>query len=629
MPAASIPADEPLRLAALRSYGVLDTEAEADFDGLVKLAAEFTGCPIAAISLLDADRLWFKARHGLDADEVPRELAFCAHALLRPGEHLSVPDAARDDRFLDNALVTGGGGLRSYLGVPLVNAEGHALGTLCVIDRVPRQHDARMVETVRHLARAATSNLELRRALTRVSAASLTDQLTGLPNRRAVMGTLEATMVRDQGAAVIAMDLDHFKEANDAHGHAAGDALLCAAAERIRAALRPGDVVGRIGGDEFIAVLPGVTSWEVASDIAARVAARICEPVSHDGRTLKLGTTLGIAVAPVDAQDPQVLARLADEALIQAKRTRRGSIGRAAAADAGRVAREAALVLAIQGAAAGDLPGLSAHLQPIVDLRTAEVVGVEALARWTHPQIGPVSPGEMFDAALRAGRADAVSCLVRGIALRIFAGLRRDGVAPPRPQREPLGRRDAARGRGGGAGGAGGGGRARHGLHRPRDHRGHGAGPRRACDARRPFGAARARARASRSTISDRDLGAGAAAPHPARHHQAGPVLRAQPRHRREGAEDRRRHHPAGAQHGAFRHRRRASRRRRRRACCSAWAATPARAGTSPPRCPMRSCGSGWPCGAASTRRSRRCGGGALSQAAFGRMRQLRSAQSK
>ncbi len=107
MPPAPPPSDEAERLAALRSYDVLDTACEEAFDDLARLAARLTGCPIALVSLADAERQWFKARVGLDAQETPRDLAFCAHAILRPEEPLVVPDATRDPRFADNALVTG------------------------------------------------------------------------------------------------------------------------------------------------------------------------------------------------------------------------------------------------------------------------------------------------------------------------------------------------------------------------------------------------------------------------------------------------------------------------------------------------------------------------------------------
>jgi diguanylate cyclase (GGDEF)-like protein len=419
------------RLAALRSYEVLDTACEEAFDGLVHLAAQISGCPIAAISLIDDDRQWFKARHGIAAAETPRDEALCAHAVLQPGEPLCVPDARIDPRFSDNPAVMAGE-VVSYLGVPLVTPDGQAIGTLCVADRRPRLHDERVVEGLCSVARATLATLEVRRALRHVHGVSLTDPLTGLANRRAVMHRLAEALRQGRGAAVIAVHLDRLKAANDVRGDAAGDALLHAAAERIRAAVRAGDVVGRTGRDEFLVVLPAIADAAAAAEIAGRIGTRVSAPVLHEGRALLLGATFGVALAPADADDPAVLARIADEALTRAKRARRGRISRGAACDAARVTREAAIILALEEVAEGHLPGLAAHLQPIVDLRSGAATGAEALARWHHPRLGPVPPTEMFAVAARSGRADCVSRLVRAMALETFAALRREGLAPNR-----------------------------------------------------------------------------------------------------------------------------------------------------------------------------------------------------
>ena len=159
---APVPYDEAARLAALRETGVLDTQAEGAFDDIARLAAQFCQTPIALLSLVDRDRQWFKARVGLEIEELPREVAFCAHAICGPGP-LVIPDAAHDPRFSANPIVTSGPNVRFYAGVPIVTEDGHALGTLCVIDRVPRELSEQQLGALRVLAHHAAALLELRR----------------------------------------------------------------------------------------------------------------------------------------------------------------------------------------------------------------------------------------------------------------------------------------------------------------------------------------------------------------------------------------------------------------------------------------------------------------------------------
>ena len=177
---APLPYNETDRIAALYELDVLDSEPEKDFDDIVALASSVCGVPMSLVSLIDTDRQWFKARVGTDLTETSRDMSFCAHAILGR-DLLVVPDARQDARFADNPAVMGDG-VRFYAGAPLVTTDGFGLGTLCVVDSVPRRLDVEQLQALRALARQVTSQLELRRYA--VALANTTARLQELERRK-------------------------------------------------------------------------------------------------------------------------------------------------------------------------------------------------------------------------------------------------------------------------------------------------------------------------------------------------------------------------------------------------------------------------------------------------------------
>lgn len=265
----------------------------------------------------------------------------------------------------------------------------------------------------------------------RLNRAARHDALTGLINRDELLRRLADLPPGNgkQHVAVIFLDLDGFKVVNDTRGHHVGDELLVAVARRIRAAIRPGDFVGRIGGDEFVVVCPRLDDPRMAKPVADRVRATLDEPVSIDGREHRISMSLGIASAPADAVHGPELLRQADMAMYRAKESGRNAIRYYSQEMDDELMATERLREELRLALAGD--GLTLHYQPVVESRTGRLQYVEALVRLRDSSGALVYPGDFLPIAARAGLMQQLGERVLRRSLEQRARWRAEGLDVP------------------------------------------------------------------------------------------------------------------------------------------------------------------------------------------------------
>lgn len=444
---APLSAHEVQRVQALHALHILDTAEEEQFNAITRLAAEVTGAPMALISLVDENRQWFKAKIGIERSETLRSLSFCAHA-VNGASLFVVENALEDARFHDHPLVTQAPGIRFYAGMPLVLPGGEAVGTLCVIDTVPRGLTDTQRRALEVLASSVVAEMELRRrvidlesevlrrqqAELRIMHLATRDALTGLPNRAAFMDRLSQGMrraAREKAPfGVLFMDLDRFKWVNDTLGHEAGDALLQRAAERLTQVLRESDTVARLGGDEFALILHLPRGKADAERIADKLMAAVTAPFQLGAHSVQVGCSIGIALYPEQGETEETLLRHADLAMYQAKEAGGNRVcfytEQMNQHAMERVLLESELRQAI---AAGEL---ELYYQPQLSLAAGVLIGLEALVRWNHPRLGLVMPGRFIALAEDSGLIWPLGLHVLEAAVAQMAEWTRRGLAVPR-----------------------------------------------------------------------------------------------------------------------------------------------------------------------------------------------------
>jgi len=323
---------EQVRLATFGALDLIDPEPEDRFDRVTRLAQRVLDVPLAAVSLVRDGRRWFPSRPGEPAAETSPLAPLWARTLLEDDVFV-VPDARSDPRFSDNPVVAGEPGIRFFAGYPLTAPDGTKLGALCVIDRRPRELNAVDLDLMRDLAAMVEREFAVLRLAT-------IDELTGVTNRRGLIAVGRHVLAMAERfrrpATLLYVDVDDLKEINDTLGHQTGDRALREVATMLTESLRAADVVARVGGDEFCALLSD-TSPETIPHLVARLRARIDELNERPRRNFQLEVSVGwVAYDPAEPSSFEALMARGDAQMYEQKQQKRTPPPRPTAASARR-----------------------------------------------------------------------------------------------------------------------------------------------------------------------------------------------------------------------------------------------------------------------------------------------------
>jgi len=395
----AIPHDEVARLQDLRSYGVLDTDADPCFDDISELARRLAGADIGIVSLVDENRQWFKSCVGLQLGqkETPRRVSFCGHTILQR-DPLIINDALEDNRFRDNPLVVGEPGIRFYAGFPLLTDTGFVLGSLCVISLQPHQLTDDQVDSLGRLASLTMQQLYVVRdaALLKASkqimarerwVAGEQEQLSS-PDRLITRDQMLQMLVLMFGMglespfALLRCRFRDYERVSATVGASTAEHFINEAARRVLAAMPKEASVARFAEAELMALLPYAVDKNQVQRVAERVIALCRQVYRYANQSFSMAVSIGIAASGSSYEGLEAI--LSDTSMAERiARHAAGSSFRFIDAEARVAVRETyRLESALRdGLAAKEL---EPFWQPIVDLRTGEPVGFEALARWRH-----------------------------------------------------------------------------------------------------------------------------------------------------------------------------------------------------------------------------------------------------
>jgi len=397
MDAPATPHDDSARLEELRSYGVLDTDADPYFDDISELARRLAATEIGSVTLVDEHRQWFKSCVGvpLGQQETPRRVSFCGHTILQR-DPLIINDARQDARFHDNPLVIGEPGIRFYAGFPLISPSGFVLGSLCAISRSPHQLSEDQIDSLRRLASLAVQQLLVVRQSDLLAGDQQSlNQDRGDTGNKVQFSALDRLINRDQLVQMLALMFGmglgspfsllrcrfrEYERVNATLGANHAEHLIDEAARRVLVAVPKTASVARFAEAELMVLLPYDVEPVQIRQVAERLIAFSTQVYRYGLQSLSMAVSIGIATSQGNYENLESM--LADTSMAERMaRNTSGSSFRFIDADARVVARESyRLESALREALTAK--DLEPFLQPIVDLPSGQPVGFEALARW-------------------------------------------------------------------------------------------------------------------------------------------------------------------------------------------------------------------------------------------------------